>query len=236
MPAATQLDSVDLTPSEYIKRGPNSRLITGWFFQFLLWKFSTINNIEDPALRLAEYLWAPDDEANKTMSKGLLIKEAHRFQMRDADQRPAILIKAGAQTPDYGEGGTIGGNRTQSHVNLLMTDGHDPNEAPTLGQDVQQNFIAGEHQLMFIHKTGAAAEVLGLEVWNSLLDYATVMRRDCGLQRMQIGPISPAAPIRGYSSHWATATMLRYRYQRVSLVSQESPLLKAYSPLISQSN
>ena len=212
--------------SELCIQGPSPSIITAWLLQFLWWKFGNLNNIHDPGLHDSNYLWVPDDHSSiqGSLDKGILITQAHAWSPEDAQQRPAILVQQGPQQP-VRELSTIGGGRYGPST-LLAPHKYDANKYPNAGQEAQNEFISGQHRIIFIHKTGYTAELLGLEVWNELIDRKSQIRKDANLSKFNAGALSSASKVKESQNHWALTTNINYVYQRHTMITWDSPFLK----------
>ena len=200
------------------------RLLTGYFISFLQYMFADYRNLENPAFRKNSITWAPDDLENENLTKKILIVPAVDFNPRDAMHRPALIVSRN----DFNVGMKLAmGNKFHTPASLLGQ--QDPNYVATLGQNQQLVLIEGSHTILVIFKTGAASEALAIDVWHTFIDYQMVIRKDLGLSEMNIGPLQKTGRLEEYEEMWVTPIVVGYRYQRATIVRQESPILKAFS-------
>ena len=201
------------------------QVITGYLLQFIRWKFSRLENIQDPMLRKEYYLWEPDDLEAQEIRSNILIATAHNYNTTNAQTRPAVIIKR--QNTDLGGKMSIG-ERYQTPQNLLGN-GHDPNFEATMGQHQQVVQISGSHSIMCIGDSGGNAEILGIELWQTFIDHIQIIRRDLGLNEFRVGPLQTAGKLKEANTSWVVPFSVTYTYQRSTLIRQEAPILKAFT-------
>lgn len=203
------------------KMGTVPYWVTGYFLRFLAWKFSALENLIDPALRVPEFLWKPDDTVNESMTKGILLTTHTAWVPRDAQQRPAVVIKRNRFNvePQVSLG-------DRYHTPTLKIGEHDPNLTANLGQRQQLLEISGSHTFFCIASSGAGAEALGGEIWSALSDYQLILREELGFHRLRTGGMEAASRLEEAAESWVVPVVVSYIYQRSTVINQLSPLLK----------
>lgn len=210
----------------YLSQWPVSpQIITGWFVRFLQWKFSATRNINNSQLKTSDILWKPDDTLAQNYTKKILVGTVNEYDPTDAQQRPAVMVRRGGTNL---AGKMSLGDRYHVPTNLLAG-GTDPNIEATMGHDQQVVGIAGSHTLFCIADTGGAAEVLGIDVWTTLIDFMHVARKDLKLDEFRVGELRPVGKLKEATDAWVVPIMVNYSYQRNTVVKLESPVLKAFT-------
>lgn len=198
-------------------------IITRYLVNFCQWKFSRLENIQNPYLRREHKLWKPQDFQNRLVKSNILITTVYDYDPEDAQQRPAILIRRNATST--GRRLSLG-DKYQTPGNLLGN-GHDPNKLATLGQNQQLVAVQGSHSIFIVDTSGGAAEALGIEMWQTFSDYRTPIRKDLLLDTFGVEALRAVGKIREFKDTWGVPIVVTYSYQRNTLLRTESPILKA---------
>lgn len=215
---------ITTTARDFIKSLPlTPHVITGYLLNFAIWKFSDVDNIVDPKLRKAYYLWDEEDTIQEIRQTGINITTAHRFDPTLADQVPAIVIARGGCS--QGPRMSIGDRR---HVPTSLLGQANANEFPTLGHNSYHFLLGGRHIIYCVNRTGAGAEVLGIEMWHALLDYSQVIRADLKADEFRVGELGAAGKIQEFNDNWTVPIQISYKYQRKTMLTSESPILKGF--------
>ena len=211
----------------------DTQVITGYFINLMKWKFSALRNLRQDALRKPTYLWRPDDKVDKPttpgQTKGILITSALDYDPTDAQQRPAIAVSRNSwQLSDQ----QSIGNRVQIPTNLLGN-GHDPNFEATMGQNQYLYLVNGSHAFYCVADQGASCEVLGFEIWETLLEYSAVIRRDLGLHSLLVSDLPKVGKLEESTDNYVIPVLITYSFHKSNILRQESPVLKSISNQIS---
>lgn len=201
-----------------------TRIVTNWLFNFCIWKFSHINNIDNEWLRIEDYIWKEDDTVNEIMNKGILIQKAFDYKPQDAQKRPALIIKAGETI--VGPRIAIG-DTTKTPTNLLGQ--ANPNTTAMLGDSQQMVAIGGSAVIYAVHHTAGIAEILGEEIFYSLIDYKLPTKKILKLDEFRPASLGSVTKIEEFKDNWACPINVSFKFRRDTIVRQEAPLLKAIS-------
>lgn len=208
------------TCSSIITQGPDPLSLTGCFLQILMMHFSDPRNINQAALR--EYTWAKDDLANQIRKSNIVLTTVSKFDARDMYQRPAVVIKRKNTSANK----DVIGGQYQGVKALPGEPGVDPNNHAIAGQNMFEYANKGSFQFVCIHKEGAAAEILGTEVFNLLLGWVPQLARELKLWDWLPLTLGELVKVEEAEEHWATVVSLEYAYRSRVIWRPESPLLK----------
>ena len=200
------------------------RIVSNFLFNFCIWKFSDVNNLDNEWLRNDNYLWHEDDTQNEIMNKGILIKKAHEYSPQDAQQRPALIVKNNATK--LGPKISIG-NRT--HTPTKLHGEANPNTTAMLGDDQQSVGLGGGVTIYAIHKEPAIAEILGEELYYGLLDFMRPIKKALGLDEFTPSDLGELTKITEFKENWAVPINVIFKFRRSTIIKQEAPLLKGIS-------
>lgn len=197
------------------------RVISNWIYNFAIWKFSKTERIYNPALKKDYFLWKEDDTVSEVMDKGILIAKAFAYKPQDSQQRPAIIVK----TNNAELGPKLGlGDKTHLQENLI---GSVPANGYPIVSDVYQAVSLGGSTTIFcVHNTPAAAEILGEELWFSLIDFMKVAQRDLDLDEFRPVSLSGLQKIQEFNENWVTSINVIYKLVQARIITEKAPLLK----------
>lgn len=197
------------------------RIISNWLYNFAIWKFSKLERIYNPALRQDYFIWKEDDTESEEMDKGILIAKAFAYKPQDSQQRPAIIVK----TNNAEMGPRLGiGDKTHLQENLI---GNKPAQGyPIVSDNLQGVPLAGSSTLFCVHSTPAAAEILGEELWFSLIDFMKPAQRALELDELRPVGLSGLQKIQEFNENWVTTVNVTYKYTRMRVITEKAPLLK----------
>lgn len=202
------------------------RIITAYLIRALIQKFSTLDNIRDPALKKGYYLYSPVTQSPQNAATGMIICTPYSYQPLRTQKRPAIIV--GRESTALGPRLSMG-DQYQVPTNLIGN-GHNPNETATLGQNQQLLQFEGSHNIACVHTEGEACEVLSFEVFDWLAGFQSIIRRELGLHMFRLGEMGAPQKLNdNYSENWVVQFKVGYTYQKGAILVMESPLLKAIS-------
>jgi hypothetical protein len=193
------------SPDTQCISGKTPLILTGIFIQLLEKHFSVESNIVDPALK--PYLWKPD-----VRETGMVIDTNFNLDWKSVGKRPAIIVKRG---------------NIQS-VKLTLDDAnpeasiYDDREAYIRGK-------VGDHTMFCIAPNGGLTEILGNEVSDEFMQFASAIRQDLGFNKFEETMISEVQQIEESDTHFVVAIKVEYGYIREWSLTPEQPVLKVAS-------
>jgi hypothetical protein len=180
---------------ELCEMGARPLLIDGLFRKILIEYFSQTEEIEYPTL--ATKLYSSD------VPTGIVIETVYKWDPKQTEKRPAILIKRGAWQPQH----------------LAMFDGLksvDANLDPTYFR-----FWQGEHQFICLSRSGAEADMLGAEIARFLLHYGPFIRSACNFMRFRLQSLSPLSKIKEATDIFAIAVGVQYVWEEGVTITEK---------------
>lgn len=117
------------------------------------------------------------------------------------------------------------GDRTQTPINLIGT--VNQNLEATLGHSQLVLAMGGAHSLYVVASEGAACEVLAWEIWESLVVYSQVIRKDLCFDEFRVAPLPKIGKLDEFKENWVIPILVTYKYQKSVIMKEESPILKS---------
>ena len=209
------------TPSSLCSTGLQAHLLTGVFLQLLRSHFSSADHIEESRLR--QCLWIPkaDDPVTADPSRSrILIEPVYRWDPRQAQSRPAIIVKRNDLQPRNRIG--IGMNEE------ISLGGLDPSSLPEAGREYYLPF-QGSHTLFCIAKDGGSVELLSTEVARELYQFARPITEEFGFENLELAHIGAVARLEESGEHFAVPVTIRYGFYDHWTVTKLAPRLAGVS-------
>jgi hypothetical protein len=186
-------------------------ILTNFFVQFTRSHFADPKNIVND--RYKEYLWSPNVEDSK-----LLIEPSFKVNLKNTQQRPAILIRReGVTVMPIG----LGQGQHQSHF--------EPTGSRLEGRHKGVDYttlIHGAHSIMCLGQSGGEADELGFEVFFKYLQYGGVLKKETNVGKFIVSGITPVRKLDENQENWVTVITLNWTYDYSWTLYQEAPILK----------
>lgn len=216
MPIET-LSSPNTPPSTIGHTGPVPEVMNGYLVQLMRYNFSRPEFIVSPSLK--QLIWQPDT-TTEVKSK-ILIENNTRFKVKDAMQRPGIIIRRGDLEPQR----VIIGDQTQS--NPLIGNTADATQHATLGNTEVIFQMNGSYQIFCVATNGATAEDLGSEVLHKLIAWTPKIKDEV---RADFRPVKLSAlgKLEEASEVFSAVISIQYSYTQSMVLRAEAPLLKGF--------
>lgn len=181
---------------------------------YVLWAvrahFYAPENIQDTSLK--ELLWRDDAKTSNAITSKILIKHVADFDPRDAEQRPALLVRPGPMQSSQ-----------MALVNKALTglnkDGYYEGES-YLRQ------LGGAHAVICLARGGMAADRLVEEVYFALQAYAPSMKQDMRISNFQVGGVDARQKFEGYSDLYGAVIQLQWTAAYRWMLKPIAPILK----------
>jgi len=209
--------------------GLHPTILTGFFRNFAIWKFSSAEHSYDPELRKDYPIWAETDQENRENLSKIKIVTAGEFNPKDAGQRPAVII----QRDEFGLLDPLGIKDSYTGPGHFIGAPNPLNEAQ-FGQRQQKTLIAGAHRFVCIHTSPESAERIATDLWLSACDFMHVLRENlqelgqCSVGNLRPMKVSKVSPFKESTEHWACEFMIAYQYSRDVQINQRVPILKRF--------
>jgi hypothetical protein len=146
---------------------------------------------------------------NNEKDTGILIEPVYKWNPRNIQQRPAVIVKRG---PWKFQRMSIG---DRVHGGLSET-GYSEFE--------QQVIAVGSHILFCVGRTGLEAEEVGLEVAMQMMGFSELIRQQLRLARFQLDSIGNVHRIVECQDHFAVPVTVTYGMQLNWEVVRQAPL------------
>lgn len=185
---------------------PRPQTMTGMFVEHFQRHFAETNFREDGTLR--ELLWRDTETTN------ILIESVWRWDPRNTNLRPAIIVKRNRYT--FQRIG-IGDNRHQLQ--------------PTDGQGNPHYFALwiGSHTLFAMGGSGAQAELLGAEVQREMTQFGPALRKSLGLMRLEVVDVGPVHLLEEAQDNFVVPITVSYCYPEAWMLRPQAPTAKVIS-------
>jgi len=159
--------SFGIENSSIPKTGVKPHIINGAFLQICRAVFSSSETISEESLK--RYIWHPDSKISR-----ILIESMYRWKTEDVQERPAVLVKRGPWK--------IGRLGIADEIMSGIED---------TGFEEAQHIVAtsGGHVFQCLGTTGLEAELLGTEIYRTLLGFSKVIREQLCLGKFQVEAI-----------------------------------------------
>lgn len=188
-------------------------MLTGLFMQFARAHYYVANNIRNDNLK--GYLWNEDT----TLSK-ILIEPSYAINLKNVQQRPAILVKrAGYAFRPMGMGGG-------KHTYTIEAEGRLKGYV-TGGK--YTSVVSGTHELLCIGMTGSEADLLAVETGLHFLEYQDVLKMEGALGKFIVDTTSPLQKMDENQENWLSIIKLDWAYTHNWTLSQDAPVFKKLS-------
>lgn len=213
----------ELTPvSSICTTGHRANVLTGVVLRLLREHFSNpaefefsgdFGGNEETTADLRKYVW--DNDRTKAT---ILIDPSYLWNTQDIQRRPGIYLKR---------------NETKNQRIALdhgWTQGAPKNEAGKVIEilgEWHSTMLAGSHTIFVTASTGAEVELLGQEVFNHLLEYGPLIRRDLKLIRWDVQEWQGMSKLEESSERFVTPVVVQWACPQTWRLRQEAPWLKA---------
>ena len=196
-------------------------VMTGVVLKLLQEHFSRPENLiyngssELGKTQLEGYIWDPDNTKTR-----IQIQTVWRYNTQDIQRRPALYIKRNQWTTQrlgIDDGLTVG-----------VEIGPDGNPIH-LGDEYHKRMILGSHTIFAVGSVseGAEAELLGTEVFDYLMSFAPVLRRDLKLHRIEVMSVEPVSILEEAHEHFVVPVVLSYAFSWSWRLVGVAPWLKS---------
>lgn len=187
-------------------------VVEGWLRQWLGQHFSAAANINAPDLQ--DKIWRPDETTK------ILIESVGRWRPQLTEKRPGILLRnQGVQALQLGLG------------NRIMGSG-----GTDAAREVFQVLVRGTHTLFCIGGEYGECELLGYEVFRTLLRFGIkFVERYGALSRITPPQMGPVGKLEEASEHFAAPVSFSYVYWETwELAPQDTSIARFNDLTISQ--
>jgi len=221
---------VGLTPESSIcsTRHP-ANVITGVLIRLLQEHFANPENMEYNGLnefadlecmraktQLQGYIW--DSDNTKT---SIQIQPVWLYNTQDIERRPGLYVKRNGQRPQriaIDDGGMAANSRRDAQGNVVEVRGQ-----------YYSQMVIGSHTVFAVGQSGAEAELLGQEVFNHLMMFGPLIRRDMSLHRFQIQEAGEIGLLAEFGEHFVVPIVAGYAFAWSWRLKQVAPWLKSLS-------
>lgn len=207
---AAEGQGVDTDPHNSLCFEYNPYYLTGFFVQVARAHFITSSNIVFPSLK--GYLWSEDAALSK-----VLIEPSYMVNLKNVQQRPAILVKRSDLSMGYPG---LGDGRHMPHF-----EGEGPMAGYQLGIDFTSIMSCG-HEIICVGMTGAEAELLGWEVFLKYATHKEILKREARVGKFIVSGLSSVKKLDENQENWAVTIQLGWKSTLEWTVKQDSPTLK----------
>lgn len=193
--------------------GLKNLYITGILLRILQSHFSRSENITFERLR--DLIWTPQPEDTDSDSTSgpdtkIVIDPTHLWNAQNVQQRPSIMVKR---------------NRVSTQ-RLGLDDGWTLGLNPDREGDYKTRMIIGSHTCFCIGGSGAEAEMVGQEVFDELMEFSPVIRKDFLFHRFTVTEISEVNKLEESDEHFVAAVVVGWAHSQDWRIVQEAPFLK----------
>lgn len=186
-------DSIDRT-------GLPPYIVTGLLVRLMESHFSSLDRIQIGALQ--EHIWRAESDENA--QTGIVIAVAEGFNVTTANQRPAVLVKRGPF-----QSSPLGMDASGRATQIL--------NAKSYSGEIYNALWEGSHEIRCVHKTESTAELLGQEVFRTLLDNCGTYMAEFKFSKLYPEAMSPTDQIKDYGQHYCARIRVgwtaAYRWQ-----------------------
>jgi hypothetical protein len=201
--------------SSLVSTGPTPFMLTGILTRLLQYHFSDPRNIAEPKLKCNRWVEGNSCDTGIDGVSGLWIGSSYSEDTEGVQATPQILVKRGdVRTQPI----------SQKNISVPGLNAEGVYE----GQKHQMT-IQGVHNIICKAATGAAADVLGEEVFQRFLNFQTVIRDDFRLGKFQTASLSESKEIaqgQDADSGFYTVVRIEWAYVYRWLLRAEGPSLK----------
>lgn len=208
-------------PSSLCTTGLQAQILTGVFLQLLRAHFASADDIEEPRLR--NLTWVPvagdpitPDVARTTLS----IEPVYRWDPRQLQSAPAIVVKRNAMTPKNRVG--IGGNE------MFDLGGISKDKLPEVGREYYLPFT-GSHTIFCMATEGGVAELLSTEVAREYYQFSRVLVDEFGFEFFELGNIDAVGRLEDHFEAFVVPVTFSYGFYDHWIVSKLEPRFKGVS-------
>lgn len=184
--------------------------ITGYVLWCLRAHFYTAENIADPALK--ELIWRDDATDSDAITSKVLIRHVADFSPKDAEQRPAVLVRPGPMQSSQMA-------LANKALTGLTADGYYEGES-------YMRQLNGEHAVICLARGGMAADKLVEEVYFALQAYAPTMRQDMRISNFQVGNMDARNKFEGYNDLYGAVIHLMWTAAYRWMLKPIAPILR----------
>ena len=205
---------IGLDPTSSIcTTGLKNLYITGILLRIIQNHFGRPENLTFNALKAR--IWKPETEdstCENTTAKdsGIQIESHTLWDPQDVQKRPGIFVKR---------------NRV-STKRLGLDDGW--TLAPANG-DYKTKMIVGSHTAFCVAGTGAETELVGQEVFDELLEFSPLIRKDFQFHRFTVSEITEVNKLEESDEHYVVAVVAAWAHSQDWRIKEDAPWLKTLS-------
>jgi hypothetical protein len=202
---------IGLDPTSSIcSTGLKNLYITGILLRILQSHFSRPENLTFNALK--ERIWKPETEDSScentsAADSGIQIESSTQWDPQEVQKRPGIFVKRNRVTTKrlgIDDGWTVG---------------------PAEG-DYKTKMINGSHTCFCVAGTGAEAELIGQEVFDELLEFSPLIRRDFQFHRFTVSEITELNKLEESDEHYVVAVVSAWAHSQDWRIKEDAPWLK----------
>lgn len=175
--------------------GLKTYIITGVILQILRVHFSTKTNIVDRQLN--DYVWTDDYKTT-----GILIEEVTKWDRRNTQERPSLLVKRNAT----------------GFAKIGLNDGGHG--------DTYTKMCSGSHTVFAIGQSGMEAERLASEAANGILFVSPIIRSEMKFMDFTVAQIGGVSKLQESNEHWVVPITVAWSHAVTWSVVSAGPLLK----------
>lgn len=176
-------------PSSIEQTGLKPHIVTGVLVQICRAIFSDPETIEEPNLK--RYLWNPDPKLSR-----IQIESIYRYKTEDVQERPAVIVKRGNWVIEKLAIGDA--------YNAPLETGFEENSHIVVGK--------GTHTMFCLGTTGLEAELVGTEVYQALLGFLAVIRKQFCFAEFRVQQIGEIGRFEESSVHFAVPITVTYKF------------------------
>jgi len=189
-------------PSSICTTGPMTYIINGALLSLVRYQFSVVENIVQPQLH--KYLWKNDEK-----DTGIVIEPVYKWNPRNIQQRPAVILKRGPW---------------KFHRMSIGDRQHGGVQETGYTEFSQQVLVIGSHIFFCVGRTGLEAEEIGLEVAMNMMGFSELIRQQLSLARFQLDSTGNVHRIIECQDHFAVPVTVTYGMQLNWEVVRQAPL------------
>lgn len=215
----------DLTPvSSLCTTGHPANVLTGVFVRLLREHFMAASNLEFNGVNtlgkreLEQYLWVPNAEGDVDVERSRIqIDAVWKYNSQDIQNRPALYVKRNPfqyQQLALNHGWVVNPMRSEA------------GEVSRIPGEIQSVAVMGSHTIFCVGGTGAEAELLGQEVSQHLVGFASVLRADLELHKLLVTEVGEVAVLDESQEHFVVPVVIGYIAIPTWRINAEAPWLK----------
>ncbi len=193
--------------------GSKLRLMTGWLRQWMIVHFADSLNIYD---QKKKNVWVWRQDPNKKgeadpVSSGIVIEPNTRYDTAFTETRPAVIIKRQKW------------RKQRFGINDQLLGEVGPN-----GEMYFANYWLGAHTLFCIASEPVEAEMLAIEVYTELNEFASAFRKGVNLMRFEVTDVDEIGILEESGQSFVVPVTIAYAVEESWTLRSEAPFLQRF--------